>query len=101
MSDFITYRELVGDEMGYFICQKEHPHYLCRISERPIVNFIEPVPVTSYNLFIVFFGCLRGEVIPVYNDIDKEVAEVMFNMGLWFYSERILIEPKKYKKWKI
>lgn len=98
---YITYRELINDELGYFICQKEYPHYVCRIADIPKNVFVEAVPVTDHNLFLVFNGVFRGMVIPSYNNVDKEISNVMLDMAAWFYTNRILVEPKKYKKWKI
>lgn len=98
---YITYREFINDELGYFICQKDFPHYLCRISDKPIVNFIQPIPITDYNLWITFNATLRGNVIPSYKDIGEEIVSVMQSMAAWFYNNRILPNEKKYKKWKI
>lgn len=101
MIPYITYREMVDAEMGYFILQKDFPHYVVRVVDRPIVNFVQPFPVSEYNLWLVFNATLRGNVIPSYRDIGEEIKSVMQSMSLWFYENRILIEPKKYKKWKI
>lgn len=102
MIPYITYRE-VNDkrELLYFILQKDFPHYQCKISDVPRLYFVEPVPVIDYNLYLCFSGTLRGNSIPGYNNVDKEINEVMVDMANWFYENRILIEPKKYKKWKI
>ena len=101
MNKFITYREDIGNETGYFILQKEFPHYVGRIADRPIVNFIQPVPITDYRLWIIFNATLRGNFIPSYRDIGEEIKAVMNDMAAWFYENRILVNPKKYKKWKI
>lgn len=101
MSDYITYREQVGEEMGYFILQKEFPHFCGQISERPIVNFIQPCPIAGYGLYVIFHGTLRGNVIPSYKNVGEEIALVMQDMALFFLDNRILQNPKKYKKWLI
>ena len=98
---YITYREEIDGDLQYFILQKEFPHFCCYISDKPIVNFIQPLPISSYDLWLVFNFTLRGNMIPSYKDIYDEICAVMTDMGLWFYSERILTNPKKYKKWKI
>ncbi len=53
MSEFITYREKnLEGELMYFILQKEFPHFNCFIADRPVVNFMQPMPIDSYNLWI-------------------------------------------------
>lgn len=102
MMPYITYRDKNDkNELLYFILQRDFPHYQCAVSEQPIKVFVEPMPISDYNLFLVFAGVLRGMFVPSYNNVDKEISDLMFNMAEWFYSNRILIEPKKYKKWKI
>jgi len=99
--NYITFREPIEDGLGYFILQKEFPHYLCNISESPVVNFIQPMPVTSYNLWLCFKGTIRGNFIPSYKDVYEEIRSVMQDMANWYFENRILIEPKKYRKWKV
>src|ERR1035437_9594710 len=99
---YITFRETNEEgETLYFILQKEFPHYQTVVSEVPKKVFVECVPVTDYNLYITFAGVISGFMIPSYHDVEKEISSVMASMALWFYSERILVNPKKYKKWKI
>lgn len=99
---YITYRESDAEgNQQYFILQKEFPHFVAKISEQPIVNFIQPMPITNYNLYLVFNGCLRGNIIPSYKDIGEEVKSVMNSMAIWFFEQRVLPNEKKYKKWKI
>lgn len=101
MIPYITYREPDADgNMLYFILQKDFPHFLCEVSERPIVNFFQPVPINEYNLYIIFNATLRGNVIPSYQQIGEEIKAVMHDMATWFYNERIIPNEKKYKKWK-
>jgi len=97
MAEFVTYKE----DDKYFILQKEFPHFVCQISEQPIVNFIQPLPISNYNLWIIFYATLRGNMIPSYKDIHKEIVSVMNAMAIWYYEQRILQNEKKYKKWKI
>lgn len=101
MQPYITFREELGNELGYFILQREFPHFLCYIAERPIVNFVQPMPVSAYNLWIIFNGTLRGNMIPSYKDIGKEIESVMSEMASFYYEHRILTNEKKYRKWKI
>lgn len=99
---FITYRET--DELQrlcYYIVQKEYPHLHCMISETPIKKIFNAIPISSYNLWIVFVGTLRGNFIPSYQDIDKEVVAIMQEMSLWFFNNRISTDLSRYKKWKV
>lgn len=102
MTPYITFKdEIENGLVGYFVLQREYPHYVGIISEQPVFKFVHPVPVSSYKLWITFFGSLRGNYIPSYNNVDKEIASIMQSMASWFFDNRILVEPKKYKKWKI
>lgn len=102
MIKYLTFRE--PDEsngFSYFILQKEFPHILCKLSDIPVTYVVMPVPINDYNLFLNFEGLLRGRFLPSYKNILDQVSEVMQDMGLWFLQNRILIEPKRYKKWKM
>lgn len=101
MIPYITYREGEGYLVKYYILQKAFPHINCIISQVPTKKFVEAVPIASYNLYIVFEGTIRGNEIPSYTDIDKEIIATMEDMAQWFYLNRILTDIKKYKKWKI
>jgi hypothetical protein len=102
MNRYVTYRDTNEEnELLYFILQRDFPHYQCSISETPQKVFLDAFPLSSYNLWLVFAGCLRGMVIPSFNNVDKEILEVMGDMAIWFYENRILGNEKKYKKWKL
>lgn len=102
MNPFITYRDVnEKGELLYFILQKEFPHYQTVLSEQPIKVFVNAIPISAHRLWLVFSGVLRGQMIPSYQDVDKEIIGVMQNMADWFYENRILGNDKKYKKWKI
>lgn len=101
MSGYITYRDKNEEgELLYFILQKEFPHFTCYVSEIPVVSFVQPIPVTSYRLWVVFQGTLRG-FIPSYVNVVEEIKAVMLDMSTWFFENRILMDVKKYRKWKI
>lgn len=101
ITPYITYREDFEDKPMYFIVQKEYPHYLAEISEIPKTKIVGSAPIGSYNLWVAFIGCLRGNVIPSYLNVDKEIADVLFDMAEWYFINRILGNEKKYKKWKM
>lgn len=99
---YISYRDTnESGELLYFIVQKEFPHFQVIVSDTPKKVFVECVPVSGYNLYLVFGGVLRGFMIPSYKNVDEEIKEVMINMSNWFVENRILPNEKKYKKWKI
>lgn len=102
MNRYITFRDTndKGDLL-YFILQRDFPHYNCCLADQPIVNFVQPMPISSYNLWIVFVGTLRGNFIPYYQSIGDEIRAVMQDMAEWYFTERILKDEKKFKKWKI
>ena len=102
MTPYITYRDI--DERGelqYYILQRDFPHFIGVISPIPKMEFIPAIAISNYNLWVVFNWTLRGRMIPSYKEIEKEIVQQMSNMAEWYYENRILIEPKKYKKFKI
>lgn len=99
MSPFITFRDT--DKSGalqYYILQRDFPHYIGRISERPEVSLIEPTMVPNYKLFIIFGGVLQGNFLPAHSGIEDELKGVFQKMADFYY-RRILEDPKRYKKW--
>ncbi len=102
MNKFITYRDInENGETLYFILQKDFPHFQTVVSEVPTTVFVAAMPVTDYNLYLNFAGVLRGFMIPSYQNVDKEISGIMQEMMEWFYDNRILVNEKKYKKWKL
>lgn len=101
ISPYITYREHVGGKNHYFVLQKEFPHYVAIITTMPVEGALVNQPVASYQLYLSFNGTLSGNYIPSYQDVYDEIVHVFFEMSNWFYAERVLREPKRYKKWKI
>lgn len=103
MTRYITFRDVdFNGNLQYCILQRDFPHFIAVTSEIPITHIVEPLPITGYNLFLVFQGTLRGiSTIPAYANIIEEIKVILTDMGRWYYDERILSDPKKYKKWKI
>lgn len=52
-------------------------------------------------MYVNFNGTLRGNLIPSYNDVLKEIDIIMEDMAIWFLNNRILADQKKYSKFKI
>lgn len=102
MSPFITFKDLdTKGEMQYFILQREYPHYCGRIAYYPTGGAICEVPITGHNLYVSFSGVLRGNFVPAYPKVEEEISVIFHAMALWFYENRVLKEPKRYKKWLI
>ena len=100
MSPFITYRDIEEGELQYYILQREFPHYVGIISTYPKTNFIESMPVTGYNLWIIFDGTIKGSVIPSYKNVYVDITSALNEMSNWYYANRIVPQEKKYKKFK-
>jgi len=103
MNDFITYRE--QNEKGnllYYILQRAFPHYEAVLSIAPTNSALAECPIAGYHFFVVIQGTLRGKnVIPSYVDVQKEMRSVANQMAAWYLENRILVDEKKYRKWKI
>lgn len=102
MIPYITYRETdINGRLCYYILQKQFPHYVGLISLGKMDNVISSIPVGGYNLYVNFNGVLQGNFIPSYNDVLDEIDVVLSSMADWFYYNRVVIEPKKYSRFKI
>lgn len=102
MTPFITFRD--KDKKGdlqYYVLQREHPHYVGMISGSPTINFVPASPIPGYNLFVVFSGCLNGNVLPSYTNVVDELTLVMETMCAWYYTDRIIMDKKRYEKFRI
>lgn len=100
MIPYITYRELQEGRLQYYILQKEFPHYVGVISSHPVNSTLCQIAIPGYNLWVVFGGTIRGNFIPSYTDIQNEIETEFQKMAIWFLTERIQAEPKKFNKWK-
>jgi len=99
---FLTYRETDNDGvLQYYILQKEWPHYSGMVVTDPYFKTILKIPIAGYNMYVSFNGVLRGRCIPILKGEDKEMLVVLQNMGSWFFDNRILPNPSKYKKFKV
>jgi hypothetical protein len=102
MNPFITFRDKdSNDKLQYYICQRSFPHYIGVISNIPVSEAMCCIPISGYNLYVVFAGTLRGNVVPGYKDIGFEIDKTFNDMAAWYLSERIIKDEKKYKKLKI
>lgn len=101
MNRFITYREEDKDgRLCYYILQKDFPHFVGVISTYPSEGTWQS-PISNYNMWVVYAGTIRGNLIPSYRNISDETQSVFDEMASWYYQNRILKEPNKYKKFKI
>lgn len=98
---YITFTEPGKDgEMEYFILQKEFPHHVAVIRNYPVLGSWSGV-VINHNLWVVWHSTLRGNLIPSYMNMSDEIQTVVDSMANWFYNNRVLVDEKRYKKFKI
>ena len=101
MTPYITFRD--NDSSGnlqYYVLQRAYPHFVGRVSAQPEAGTWQS-PIAGYNLWLIFAGSLRGNVIPSYQNISEQIQEVFDSMANWYYSNRIITDEKKFKKFKI
>jgi hypothetical protein len=98
---YITYREDAEEQPRYYILQKAEPNVIGSLSTIPKSEIVGAIPVTAHNLWVVFAGTLRGNMIPARKGIKEEIESILASMSAWYYENRILKEPKKYIKFKI
>lgn len=102
MEPYITFRDTDGaGELQYYILQRQFPHYIARIAYKPSDAALFYMSVAGYHLYLIFDGALQGRFMPSYKDAIDEMEVVVRDMAEWFYINRVVPEPNKYKKWKI
>lgn len=102
MMRYITYREIDSEgRLCYYILQKQFPHYKGIIALGKLENTLSSAPIAGYKMYVNFNGTLRGNLIPSYNDVMKEIDIIMEDMAIWFLNNRILADQKKYSKFKV
>lgn len=102
MSPFVTFKDVdKTGELQYYILQRAFPHYVGIIKYKPNIDALIEVPVTNHNLWVSFAGTIRGNFMPSYPGWQKELEKTFLEMAIWFYQNRILKEPRRYKKWAI
>jgi len=101
MTPYITFRDKdESGELQYYILQRDFPHMIGVLVTYPIKS-LSCQPISGYNLFVKFDGCLRGKMLPDYRNIADEIDTIMQTMAVWFYTERIVMDKKRFKKFKI
>lgn len=103
MSPYITFKDfsIKDGTLVLYILQRDFPHYCGGIAYHPIADSICCVPMAGHNLWVSYCGTIRGNYIPSYEHALPEIEAVFQHMAAWFYSERIMKDPKRYKKWLI
>jgi hypothetical protein len=102
MEPFITFRDTdKNGELQYYILQRAFPHFIGVIKYKPSDTALYYISVSAHHLYILFAGTLQGNFLPGYKDAVEEMEAVIRNMAEWFYANRVIVEPNKYKKWKI
>src|ERR1700744_727836 len=98
MSPYITFKDYKGEDLVLYILQRDFPHYCAALSYLPVLDSLVCVPVSGHNLWLSFSGTLRGPYLPAYKDALEQVETVLADMSNWFYLNRIVPDPKRYKK---
>ncbi len=102
MEPYITYRDTDSTgELQYYILQRAFPHYISKIAYKPSDTALFYISVAGHHLYLWFDGTLQGRFMPSYKDAIDEMEVVIRHMAEWFYINRVIPEPNKYKKWKI
>lgn len=102
MSPYITFRdENKEGVLTLYILQRDFPHYVATIADHPIINTLCCEAIAGHHLYLVFQGTLRGNFIPGFKNVSQEIQIVFEDMARWFYAERCLKDPKRYKKYLI
>lgn len=102
MEPYITFRDTdKNDELQYYILQRAFPHYIGVIKYKPSDAALFYLSISGHHLYILYAGTLQGNFLPGYKDAIDEMELVIKGMAEWFYASRIVVEPNKYKKWKI
>jgi hypothetical protein len=99
MAKYITYREDENGAPSYYILQKEFPHFVGRVVDNPYFKSIVNAPVPQTKLYVAMVGTLRGNAIPSYQNILEEIKIFAIDMAYWYFENRILPNPQKFKKW--
>lgn len=101
MNPYITFRDKDKEgNLQYYILQREFPHYIGLISEYPKAgNWYSAI--AGHNLWVLFGGTLRGNMVPGYQNLEAGIQVIMDGMALWYLENRILPDEKRYKKFKI
>lgn len=101
MNPFITYRDVdENGELQYYILQRAFPHYVGILSSNPLTTSWQS-PIAGYHLNVVYAGTIRGNVMPIYRGADRDILLALEEMANWYYHNRIIKEPGKYKKFKV
>lgn len=100
MEPFITFRENNKDGvLSYFILQREYPHFVGMVVDRPRDNKIQ-APIAGHNLWVEFYGTVRGAFIPALAKTYEDMCQSARAMADWYHANRIETNLSKYKKWR-
>jgi hypothetical protein len=81
---------------------KADPQVVGVITHTPVAGKLVPSqPIAGYGLYVTLHGTIRGNLLPIWNNIDKEISAVLQDMAFWYLANRIATNEKKYKKWKM
>jgi hypothetical protein len=102
MMPFITFRDKdAKGDLQYYILQRAFPNFVGRITRTPVDGALINQPISGYDLYVTFAGTIQGNIVPDYRNIQQEIQNVYIKMAAWFWTERIIMDDKKFKKFKI
>lgn len=100
MNKYVTFRDTDGEQLNYYILQRDFPNYVGKISDVFIEKGLAVEQVQGYDLWIIFDGAIGGRYIPSYQNVFYEIKSVTYDMALWYLQNRVLTNPNRYKKFK-
>ncbi len=100
MTQYITFRDVdSNNELCYFILLRKWPYYIGKVIPYYQPDAIAIANVPAHSLWVVYDGVIEGRYFPSNGAMKDELKEVFQKMAEWYYANRILTNPKKFKKW--
>jgi len=96
LAPYITFKS--GENL--LICQTRAPHYIGLVSGNRESTF-HTVQVPLHSLFVSFKGNLEGNFMLMKQDEVKNIKKVFEEMAIFYFHDRILKFPERFKKYKI
>lgn len=102
MEPYITFKDTDKDNvLQYYVLQRAFPHYCGVILTVPQADSLMTIPFPGYHLYLTFSGTLAGNYLLSRRDMEVDLLESFTKMADWYFRNRIAINEKRYKKFKI
>lgn len=102
MTPYITFRDTDKENnLQYYILQRDYPHYVGLVAAKPKEGALAQAPIAGYNMYIIIEGTLRFNLIPNYKNVIEEMQLIAETMAVWYYTDRMIMDKKRYEKFKI